>query len=285
MQFAEHFFQRQAQRCIGTDAASDDQTLEAGLLEGALALDGQSLYHRMLEGQRDVATGLLTVVSSALALMPGVQGEGFKAAEAELQAWPVGHWPRKDETPCHAPARESRDLRAARIMQAHHLRSFVERLTGGIIQRLAQHLIKTDAIDPNQLRVAAGNQQSDERELWRLLFEHWRQEMPFHVMHAQGWNAPGKGQRLSAGSAHQQRPDQTRTRGVRNGVDFGGDTVRFSQHLADQRQHTLDVVTRSQLRYNPAVRAMQVDLAEQCVGQQAAFTVIKCDTGFVAGGF
>jgi hypothetical protein len=34
------------------------------------------------------------------------------------------------------------------------------------------------------------------------------------------------------------------------------------------------VVTRGQLRHHAAIDAVQVDLAEQRVGQQAAFTVV-----------
>ena len=87
-------------------------------------------------------------------------------------------------------------------------------------------------------------------------------------------NAPGKGQRLGAGSAHQQGTDQARTRGISDGVDLGRHTVSFGQHLTNQGQHAFDVVTRGQLRHHAAIGTVQVDLTEQRVGQQAAFTVI-----------
>ena len=79
--------------------------------------------------------------------------------------------------------------------------------------------------------------------------------------------------------------DQPGTRGISDRIDLGRHAVSFSQHLTNQGQHALDVVTRGQLRHHPAIGTVQVDLAEQRVGQQAAFTVVKCDTGFVAGGF
>ncbi|MCY1444413.1 hypothetical protein D9M71_608850 [compost metagenome] len=98
--------------------------------------------------------------------------------------------------------------------------------------------------------------------------------MTFHVMHAKGRNAPGKGQRLGTGSPDQQRPHQARTRGVGDCVDLRRHAAGLSQDLADQRQHTLDVISRGQLRHHATIGAVQVDLTEQCVGQQATFTVV-----------
>ena len=98
--------------------------------------------------------------------------------------------------------------------------------------------------------------------------------MAFHVMHADRRDVPGERQRLGAGSPHQQGADQAGARGVGDRVDLGGHAVGLGQHLADQRQHALDVITRGQLRHNAAIDAVQVDLTEQCIGQQAAFAVI-----------
>ncbi|MNP63365.1 hypothetical protein D3C76_1587520 [compost metagenome] len=104
-------------------------------------------------------------------------------------------------------------------------------------------------------------------------------------MHAERRNAPGKGQCLSAGSTHQQGTDQARARGISDGVDLGWHTVGFGQDLTNQGQHALDVITRGQFRHYATIRTVQVDLAEQRVGQQASFTVVECDTSFVARGF
>ncbi|MNH30245.1 hypothetical protein D3C79_905310 [compost metagenome] len=90
--------------------------------------------------------------------------------------------------------------------------------------------------------MSTGHQQGDKRELRRLLFEHRREQMTFHVMHAQRRNTPGKRQGLGAGRPYQQRADQTGAGGIGNGINFGSDTVGLVQHLADQRQHALDVI-------------------------------------------
>ncbi|MNI72060.1 hypothetical protein D3C73_1279800 [compost metagenome] len=118
------------------------------------------------------------------------------------------------------------------------------------------------------------HQQSDERKLRRIFLKHGRQQMAFHMVHADRRNIPGESQSLGAGSPHQQRSDQARACGVGNGVDLGGHAARLVQHLADQGQHALDVVPRGKLGYHPAKYAVQVDLAEQRVGQQTAFAVV-----------
>ncbi|MNP26165.1 hypothetical protein D3C76_1190060 [compost metagenome] len=133
--------------------------------------------------------------------------------------------------------------------------------------------------------MAAGNQQGDERELRRLFFQHRRQQVAFHMMHADRRHAPGERHGLGAGGADQQRPDQAGAGGIGDRIDVCGRTAGLVQHLADQRQHALDVVSRGELRHHAAVDAMQVDLTEQRVGQQAFLAVVKGDAGFVAGGF
>ena len=130
-----------------------------------------------------------------------------------------------------------------------------------------------------------GNEQGDERKGRRLLFQHRRQQVAFHMMHAHGRNAPGERQGLGAGGADQQRTNQPGAGGVGDGLDLLAAGAGLIQHLADQRQHAFDVVARSELRHNATIDAMQIDLTEQRVGQQAALAVVERDAGLVAGGF
>ncbi|MNZ97186.1 hypothetical protein D3C78_1164120 [compost metagenome] len=131
----------------------------------------------------------------------------------------------------------------------------------------------------------AGHQQGDERKLRRTLLEHRRQQVPFHMVHADRRHAPGQRQGLGAGGADQQRADQPRPGGIGHRVDIGETAAGFLQHLANQRQHALDVVARGQLGHHAAIDPVQVDLTEQGVGQQAALAVVQGDAGFVAGSF
>ncbi|MNP58767.1 hypothetical protein D3C76_1537110 [compost metagenome] len=122
--------------------------------------------------------------------------------------------------------------------------------------------------------MAAGDQQSDERKFRRRFFQHWCEQMTFHVVHAKGRNTPGERQGLGAGGTDQQRADQARTRGVGDCIDLRRHAIGLGQHLANQRQHALDVITGGQFRHYTTIGTVQVDLTEQCVGQQATFTVV-----------
>ncbi|MCY1443021.1 hypothetical protein D9M71_594160 [compost metagenome] len=217
---------------------------------------------------------MLAVVPSIAALLPGVESEGLEPAETEIQAGAVGHRPRESEAAGRAALCQAGDLRASGVTEADQLGGLVEGFAGGIVHRFAKQRVAADAIHPYQLGMAAGNQQGDEGELRRLLFQHGRQQMTFHMMHAERRHPPGEGQGLGTGGAHQQRAHQAGAGGIGDAVDVLGFAVGLGQHLANQRQHALDVVAGSQLWHDPAVDPVQVDLTEQCVGQQAAFTVV-----------
>ena len=162
------------------------------VLQRALAFDGQCFHHRLLKRQGDIATNLLVSLATRALLLPGIQGKSLQAAETEVQPRSIGHRPREDKPPRHATFSQARNLRPARIDQPEHLGGLVEGLASGIVQRLAEQRITADAIHAYQLGMATRHQQSDERKLRRLLFQHWRQQMTFHVVHAQRRNLPGK---------------------------------------------------------------------------------------------
>ncbi|MCY1563314.1 hypothetical protein D9M68_1008640 [compost metagenome] len=94
------------------------------------------------------------------------------------------------------------------------------------------------------------------------------------MVHTERRYPPGKGQGLGAGGAYQQRAHQAGAGGIGDAVDVLGFAVGLGQHLAQQRQHALDVVAGGQLGHDTAIDPVQVDLTEQRVGQQAAFAVV-----------
>ena len=231
------------------------------MLEGPLAFDSEGVDHCLLERQGYVAASLLGVVARRLTLLPGIQGKGLQAAEAELQPRAVSHWPRKFEAPRRTAQRQTGNLRTTGILQPHQLGGLVECLARRIIQRLAEQLVLTDAIDPNQLGMPARHQQSDERKSRRLFFQHRRQQMAFHMVHTERRNIPGERQCLGTGRSHEERTDQAGAGGVGDGVDVNRNATGFAQHLTDQRQHSLDVIARSQLRHYAAIYTVQINLA------------------------
>jgi hypothetical protein len=109
--------------------------------------------------------------------------------------------------------------------------------------------------------------------------------MAFHVVDTQGRDVPGKCQGLCARGAHQQGPHQSRTCSKGNAVDLGHGTIGLCQDLANQRQHTFDVIARRKLGHDPAEDPVLVYLAEQCIGEKPALTVVQRNAGLIAGSF
>ncbi len=212
-----HLRELRAQRTVGADAARHHQALKAGLIQRAFALDHQRIHHRVFKRAGDIGTRLLTVIVIA----DGIRREGFQPGEAEIQPRTVSHWAREDKAPFRTLRGHFRQHRAARVIQTQQLGGFVEGFTSGIVDRLAQQLVLANARDANQLRMTAGDQQRHKRERRRIVFQHRRQKMPFHMVNRNRWHIPREGQRTADRCADQQRADQTRTCGIGHGINIG----------------------------------------------------------------
>jgi hypothetical protein len=139
--------------------------------------------------------------------------------------------------------------------------------------------------DVDQHGVAARHEQCQVRERGRYGLQQRRQEVTFQVMDRHRRHTPGESQRPAQRGARQQGADQSGTRRVGHAMDLRRSGPGVGQGRADQGQQAPHVVARSELRYHPAIHAMQVDLAVNLVRQQAALVVVDRDRGFIAGGF
>ena len=218
-------------------------------------------------------------------MLPGIERGGLESTETEVQTRSIGHWAWKGETSGGTGSCKSGYFRTAGVRQSHQLGGLVEGFTGSIIHGFAQHFVLANTVHPDQLGMPAGDQQSHKGKGGRLFFQHGRQQVAFHMVNAQRRHAPGEGERPSACAPDQQRTDQTRAGGVNHTVHIPFLNACLGEHLAHQRNQPFDVVTGGQLGHDPAVHAVQVDLAEQGVGQQASLAVVQGDAGFITGGF
>ena len=76
----------------------------------------------------------------------------------------VEHRPRQRDGARPARFGKCGERRTARIGQAEQVRRLVERLAGGVVERVAEQPIAADAGDLEELRVAARHEQRHERE-------------------------------------------------------------------------------------------------------------------------
>jgi hypothetical protein len=133
--------------------------------------------------------------------------------------------------------------------------------------------------------VPAGHQQRDERELRRRRFEHRREQVALHVVHADRGHAPGPGQAAPDAGAHEQRPDQPGAGRVGHPVELAGRGPGVGQHPFNQRQQLAHVIARGELRHHPAELGVQAHLAVERVREQAPPRVDDGNAGLVAGSF
>ena len=274
-----------AQPGVGADAAGNDQGVAVGRIQCTRALDRQGVDHGILESTGDVGPRLGRLVAPA----PRQQHLGLEAAEAEVQSGPVGHRPRELVRARSPGFGEFCQLRAAGIRQSHHLCGLVEGFAGGVVQGLAEQPVLADGVDRDQLGMAAGHQQRQERRRQVRRLQQWRQQMAFHVMDADRGLVQRPRQRSGHASANEQRADQARTCGVGDAVKVTDAHARLGQSLLDQGQQFAHVVAAGQLRHHPAIFGMQRDLAVERLRQQAVRArqrgVVDGHAGLVAGSF
>jgi hypothetical protein len=126
------------------------------------------------------------------------------------------------------------------------------------------------AVHPHELRVAARDQQGDERELGRIGAQKRRQQMPFEVVHRPAPVCP------APWPWHRPRPNPPKARppgratGVGDGVHRRQRQAGLGQHRVGQREHAADVVAAGQLGHHAAIGLVHLDLAVQRLAQAGA---------------
>ena len=123
-----------ADRAVGRHAAADRQPLEPGLGQCTLDADRQRLDDRALIGGGQIgppAVGLLPEIAHL------VEQGGLQPREREVEAGqPSSGW--ELERVRVAVASQPLERGAARIAEAEQPRALVERLAGGVVERLAE---------------------------------------------------------------------------------------------------------------------------------------------------
>src|SRR5688572_9098207 len=273
--------ERLAQPPVGADSAGDDQRVEAGGLECAQRLRHQRVDDRVLEPACDVGTRQVVELAAA----HGDDDGRFQAAEAEVEARTVEHGSRELEHARAAMFSQGRQRRPARVAEAEQLRRLVEGLTGGVVPGLPQDPVAANPLHLDQEGVATRDLQGHEREAGGARLEGGRQQMALQVMDADDGYAPGVAERARYRGADQKRADETGPRGIRNAVNGLRFGAGLRQDRFDHRQEALNVLARGELRHDPAVAAVQLDLAEDAVRHEALFAVVERNRRLVTGGF
>ena len=153
----------------------------------------------------------------------------------------------------------------------------------GALQRFAVHVI--------EMRVTAGDDQSDERELdarERALlrgFEQHGVDVAFEMVDAEERLAERPRHGFGVAHADEQRADQVRPLGDGDGVEVGVGDVGLFAGFAHHGDDFFQVGARGELRDNAAILGVEVDLRADDVGEDARAVGHHRGGGFVAARF
>ena len=149
-------------------------------------------------------------------------------------------------------------MRAAGIRKAEQLGDLVERFARRVVARAAEQPVAAPRLDVEQQRVSAGDEQRRERRHGVAMLERRREEMSFHVMHADHRNAARERERLGEAHADEQRADEPRRVRHRDGVESLEPIVRVGERALDDRHDRREMRARRDLGDDAAEDAMHV---------------------------
>ena len=194
-----------------------------------------------------------------------------------------------------AAARQPVDGRAARVAQAQEPGHLVVGFAGGVVDRGAEQLdVVGDAADPQDLGVAAGDQQRAQILRQRdgrpaTLRQRRRLEQPdadvrHQVVDRVQRLAGGDGERLGRAHPHHQRAGQPGPGGDGDGVHVLQRHAGVGQRLPQGGDEGVEVGAGGDLRDHPAEADVLLHRGGHGVGQQGG-AADDADAGLVAGGF
>ena len=153
-----------AQLRVRADAAGDDEPVEPGLRRAppSTCVTSTSTI-ACLRRRREVRARRCSQTS--LPSFARLRAHGrLQAGEREVERRAVQQRPRQRERLGIAEVGQPRQRRAAGIAEAEQLGRLVEGLAGGVVDGLAEQRVAADVVDAHQLRVAARDEQRDERK-------------------------------------------------------------------------------------------------------------------------
>ena len=173
--------------------------------------------------------------------------------------------------------------RAARIAQAQHLRDLVERLADRIVDGGAEQAVAADALDRDELAMAARDQQQEIGEV-ELGDEAGGQRVRLEMVDRHQRQVVDQGHGLAGEQAHHQAADQARPGGGGDAGEIAKADARLAHRLGHQQVELLDMGAGCYLRHHAAIGGMLGQLGEQRCRQHPAVGADQGHRRLVAAG-
>lgn len=150
------------------------------------------------------------------------------------------------------------DSWAARVGEAEELGNFIEGFAGGIILRLAEHLILEVILHQHQLRMSAGNDECEQgKSQFRIFTKQVGIDMAFEMLDADERFLPDESERLGGTDADEERGHEPRPLGHGDEIDIRRCQMGTGHRFLDDRNNVLDVFARSKIGHDAAPYGME----------------------------
>jgi hypothetical protein len=206
-------------------------------------------------------------------LLGGAQERGLHAAVAEVEGIAEPGAGQAVEVGIAARG-GALDRGAAGVAEAEDARALVESFAGRVVGGAPEQAVVSVALHHDQLGVAAGDDQADQREgggrrgeVFPRLEEPVGVEVPFQMVDRDQRQAARPGDRLGPVDTDHQRSRQPRALGDGEGVDVVQRETGTVERGAHGRLDRSDVPPRGEFGHDAAVLAVEVDLRGDHVGE------------------
>jgi hypothetical protein len=206
----------------------------------------------------------------------------FEAAEGEVEL--AGRGAREVEGGRVALLGEPVYLGPAGVAETQQPGALVERLPGGVVQGLAEHLIAREVVDARQEGVAPARHQAEIGRLDRPGTEGARHHVALQVVHRRERQAARRSQRLPGGDAHEQGPDQARPARDCDLLHLVQGRAPLLERVGYDRVEQLQVPARCHLGHHAPVARMEEPLRRDRVRTDLALARDERRTGVVTAG-
>ncbi len=205
-----------------------------------------------------------------------------------MAAWPAEHGPRQIKPAGRATRRRRRHRRAAGITKTQHLGRLVEGFSHGVVHGRAQPGKIVHALDDQQLRVPAGHQKQQIREV-RVIRQPRGQRMSGQMIDRQKRQPVHQRHGLGRHYPDDHPADQAGPPGGRDPMQIRKSNARLVHGLSHQPVHVLQMAAGSDFRHDALIGQVFLMLGQNRLAQnpraRRALVVHHGGGGLITTGF
>ncbi len=174
--------------------------------------------------------------------------------------------------------------RSTRVAEIEETSNLVESFACRIVDGLPKQPVTAVVLHLDQHGVPARNQQHDEWELERWVFQGGGVQVRLHVVDTDERDIPGQRKGLGRRHTHEQRTDQSGPHGAGNRIDARVLDPRLNDRSGGHRVEHIKVSTRSDLGNHATKLSMQIHLSRHHARDNVVPAHHECSCGLVATG-